>query len=122
MKKIDREKYFNVTGAMGCGLCVCCKYAKGEGSICSEDGYIECQHPIWKVQDADEYGDVSDGSKDCWAFRPMVPFEDLVTIASYVLEYGWDEWQWDYSKKKNNIRIQTIKQQVIFPSSKTLKR
>lgn len=114
MKQAEREKYRNVAGAIGCGLCICCKYSESDGSICCEDGYCECKHPIERVQEADEDGDISNGDKDCWAFRPQISFEDLVMIASYVLEYGWDEWQYNFYKKKNTIRIQTLKQQVIF--------
>ena len=114
MKQAEREKYLNVAGAMGCGLCICCKYSKGEGSLCDGEAYSECHHTLEKIQEADEDGEISCGAKDCWAFRPQISFEDLVTIVSYVLEYGWDEWQYDINKKKNSIRIQKLKQKVIF--------
>ena len=53
MKQVEREKYLNVAVAMGCGLCICCKYSEGEGSLCSEDTYSECHHSLEKIQLSD---------------------------------------------------------------------
>lgn len=113
MKWAKREGYLNLSNAINTGLCSFCKFSEWDGSLCSEDSYSQCLHPLGVRYEWDEDGEISMGA-DCWGFRPVIPFEDVANIIEVILINEWEEWMWE-KLKGNRIRVATLKQKLDIP-------
>ncbi len=80
MTKAERAGYVALTDvglpAPINGFCLCswCKYAEWYGSVCSEDSYAECKHPLGETIDPESEVQYGNGA-DCWGFRPHKTIE-----------------------------------------------
>lgn len=84
-------------------LCQWCRFACWTGSACSDDGDLECEHPLWKSELWNE-NDVWEGS-DCWAFRQRYRREDCVDIVGLWLRGEYVDWDSvpDLKKKAKGV-------------------
>ena len=73
MNKHQPEPYFILTTIDDlCYLCAFCRFAEWAGEC--EEGYYECQHPLWKISE-ELSEDVMVENVDCWAFRPQISID-----------------------------------------------
>jgi hypothetical protein len=71
-------------------LCQWCKYSRWTGTACSDDGDLECLHPLWKQELWNE-NEVWESS-DCWAFKPKYRREDCVDVVGLWLQGKYVDW------------------------------
>jgi hypothetical protein len=103
MKKIDREIYVTLAAEIDWNLCGFCRYNRCEGSAC-EDGWSECEHPLWEVS---EYADsnVDSPGCDCWGFRPWVNVRDCADIVGLILSLNYDPEKVVWWKEDKQIKV-----------------
>lgn len=104
MKKENRQIYLILAEEVSTALCSFCRYHEGS-SICEEEYYGYCEHPIETVK---KDRDLTPGD-DCWGFSSLVPVSDAADIVGVILANGWTRWVWwfekDWDKKLREIHI-----------------
>lgn len=90
MKKDKRQIYLVLATEVNTALCSFCRYIESDGgSICEEDSYSYCTHPIEVISDPENYISPED---DCWAFNPIVNVRDAADIVGVIIANGWTRW------------------------------
>lgn len=90
MKKEQRQVFIELAAAVNWTICSFCRYSWSEGSICSDTGFLECQHPIEIIGESFNDGNMSDAGEDCWGFRPSVNASTVADIVGTILSESLD--------------------------------
>lgn len=83
MKSEQRNIYVSLVDLGGLGLCDICKHAEFIGYSCCEAD-LKCHCGIEKVQEFAT--DVFWEGGDCWAFRPLYDFDDIVDAVGMLMQ------------------------------------
>lgn len=100
MKKESRLTYLELAGLIDWSLCGFCKHSRNVGgSICSEDTYVWCEHPLEVVTELWEDG-CPVPNVDCWGFSPVLNVSDTADIIGIVLSQEYEPYRTAWWKDK----------------------
>ena len=91
-------------------LCHMCKFAKWEGSSCS-DSYLVCQHALADKIDPHEETPAWQG-EDCWGFHPIawLTTEIAADMIGLHLQGKWVDWE--KTEELNAAAVKALKEKA----------